>query len=62
MDFKIKRLDFEVEMKSNNFLLTPKPVKSKILLLEIQDKDKKIHMSNYVFIDEVIGTIGYRYI
>lgn len=50
MDFKIKRLDFEVEMKS------------KILLLEIQDKDKKIHMSNYAFIDEVIGTIGYRYI
>lgn len=62
MDFKIKRLDFEVEMKSNNFFLIPKPVKSIILLLEIQDKDNKIHMSNYAFIDEVIGTIGYRYI
>lgn len=55
MDFKIKRLDFEVEMKSNNFFLIPKPVKSIILLLEIQDKDNKIHMSNYAFIDEVIG-------
>lgn len=62
MAFTIKRIDFEVEMKSNNFFLIPKPLKSKILLLEIQDKDNKIHLSNYAFIDEVIGTIGHRYI
>lgn len=55
----LKKIDVGVEME--NVYLIPKPFNAKKVLLEIKDKNGQNHLSNYTFIDEIVSTVGFRF-